>query len=135
MNTFTCSVCGEIKPVHSSGGTGYGKNTETGEKVCYSCCGKQDLKFMKNAKPGEKIFLYLNKEFLSEDKKSYRYIVSNWPGSLKFNCYYSSNGRHNFTGTRTDIWFGNNEIGHWWGVLYGNNTQICHCTKLKSKRS
>jgi len=128
---FTCSVCKKTKtPQTNSCGTVYATNDKK-EKICYDCCGVIDTEAMKDSTHGDKFTLYLTKEYLSEDKLSYRHCVANWPGTLKFNCHSRSEGRHNIAGTRTDVWFGNNEIGNWWGVSYGDNTQIVHCTKLK----
>ncbi|HEC72600.1 MAG: hypothetical protein ACTSW7_00590 [Candidatus Thorarchaeota archaeon] len=126
VKAFECPICKKTKPISTSGvGTGYGKNV-AGETICYDCCGKLDLQRMEDAKPGDRVHLYLNTE-------KHPRVVSNWPGSLKLNCYASSNGSHNIAGTREDVWFGNDEIGHWWGVQYGEYTQICHCTKLKRR--
>ena len=52
--TFTCSKCQEEKPIHTSGGTGYGENRETGAKTCYACCGKEFRAELVAAKPGDK---------------------------------------------------------------------------------
>lgn len=127
MDTFKCSACKETKPVQTSGGTGFDTVLNTNEKICYDCCGKQDLQEMKDAKPGECFRLYL-------DAEKHPYVVSNWAGTLIFNCYCSNNGTNNIAKTRIDVWFDNDEIGHWWGVQYGDQTQICHCTKLKRRR-
>jgi hypothetical protein len=56
--------------------------------------------------------------------------VINWPGTLRIPVDYSSAGRHNIAGTRTDVWF---RFGgaEWHGVTYGEMTQIVHCKRKK----
>lgn len=126
MDTFKCSICKETKPININNvGTGYAIYKDN--KVCYECCGKLDLESMKETKPGDRLHFYLNTE-------KYPRVVSNWPGSLKINCYASSERKHNIARTGEDVWFGNDEIGHWWGVRYGEQTDIVHCTKLKRRR-
>jgi hypothetical protein len=57
--------------------------------------------------------------------------VTNWPGSLRFNAFVRR-GRHNLAGTRYDLWFTGPENTLWHGVQYGDQTQVCHCKRLKS---
>ena len=43
---FKCGDCGHVKPVQTSGGTGYGYYGPDGadaKPICYECCGKRDL--------------------------------------------------------------------------------------------
>lgn len=59
-------------------------------------------------------------------------FVSNFPGLIKRRCIIKK-GSHNIAGTRYDVWF--RWMGaEWHGVQYGENTQICHCRRLKSSR-
>lgn len=150
MKKFKCSVCGETKTSREDRpGTGYGlvfedgvTDYDKGKKVCYACCGKQDHQKMKDAKPGDRIVLYLSKEsiedhehsYLKDRSKDFRYVVSNWPGTLSFRITTYKEGKHNIARSRVDVWFGNSEIGQWWGVQYGDWTQICHCRKLKEQK-
>lgn len=150
--TFKCNDCGEVKPLHTSGGTGYGITTRGKRqvKICYECCGKRDRKYMETS---DRIMLYLSKidhggGYCALDRKdehirrtsyakyletnSHHWEVSNWPGTLKFRCQ-EKKGRHNIAGTRHDVWFTDHQGNEWWGVQYGEWTQICHCRKLKRK--
>lgn len=117
----TCSVCeNEIpEPAKDSISTGFGRDLAN-NIVCYPCCGVQDKVFMK---AHGKIALYLT----IKDNKA---VVTNWPDSIRFNCWHYSTGRHNIAGVRYDCWFGFDGFV-WHGVTYGDNTQICHCKRTK----
>jgi hypothetical protein len=63
----------------------------------------------------------------------------NWTNILRFPITARKTGRHNIAGKRYDVWFdGPDEYGTctqlWWGVRYGDNTQILHCRRLKGDR-
>jgi len=117
--SFRCSDCGEVKPVHHGRiTTGYGYD-EYDNIVCFECCGKRDAATMRET---GKATLYL-----TSDKGEY--FVSNWPSTLKLSAYVRR-GRHNIAGKRYDAWFWF-ENTKWYGVTYGDNTQICHCKRLK----
>lgn len=115
--------CGHYPSDCSSFTTGYGVMPD-GKKHCYDCCGEMDREFM--VREG-KMVLYLT------DRE-----VTNWPGTLKFKCYHKREGRHNIARVRYDVWFngpdehGNMTGAKWWGVQYGNFTQICHCRRIKN---
>lgn len=98
---------------------------ETGEKVCFACCGELDKQQLLNAKPGDKFCFYLIGDIQSG------YYVSNWPGSFKIRVF-PRKGYHNIAGVRYDFWFmfGNQEFH---GVQYGDNTQVAYirCSKRK----
>ena len=89
-----CSICG--KEMFSDGlGTGYGTN-EKGEKLCYSCCGEQDKKYLiENGKLSG---------YLSRDENGFYF--GNWPGSFKIRVYGVRYSWHNFAGKngRRDFW-------------------------------
>jgi len=124
---FTCADCGEHK-VHVNpndcGGVGYANVRVDGDekKVCYDCCGKRDVAEMTDK---GRIVLYLT-------KKSDRWTVTNWPGTLKFPVKARRPGYHNFAGTRETVWFTGPDGREWWGICYGEWTQICHCRRLKA---
>lgn len=118
--TFICSVCNQEKPTQASGGTGYGYD-KNDNKICYVCCGQIDKEEMQ--KTG-RATLYLTQEN-GQNK------VTNWPGTLVFKPYYSKTGRHNIAGRRYDVWF-TFDGKPWRGTTYGDNTQICHCRRIKS---
>lgn len=118
---FLCHECKEAKPFPSEGGgTGYGYDSDH-NPICYECCGKRDRAHM--LKEG-RITLYLTTDRHGDCR------VSNWPNTLSFKGGYKV-GRHNFSGKRYDVWFHGPEGTKWHGVTYGDNTQLCHCKRLK----
>jgi hypothetical protein len=119
MKTFKCYVCKETKEVTTGITTGYGYDKHN-HKVCFECCGENDKKELTNLKPGQKFFLYLTGNKLT-----------NWPGTLEINNLHVRKGHHNIARTRYDVWFvfsGNT----YHGVQYGENTQVCHITRVKN---
>lgn len=111
--------CGhEATPTECS--PGYGIDRE-GKKHCFACCAERDKTDMRE---NGKICLYLTKG--AEDWK-----VTNWPGSLSIPVPQPKTGRHNLAGSRYDVWF-SFERKLWHGVQYGENTQICHCKRIKT---
>ena len=125
---FVCSDCGEEKVHVDSMTTGYGVDS-AGNKVCFDCCGKRDRAAM--IETGRAV-LYLTVAGLSAAAPLWP-VVTNWPGTLKIQVESRSKGRHNLAGCRTDVWFNGPDGCKWHGVTYGDNTQICHCRRLKSK--
>jgi hypothetical protein len=59
--------------------------------------------------------------------------VSDWRSLLNFPVLRYRFGGHNIAGTRTDVWFKGPDNFLWWGVLYGQNTQLAHCKRTKNK--
>jgi hypothetical protein len=121
---FRCAMCGEVKPVQTNGGTGYGYGFEGKLKdkpVCYECCGKLDRERMEHDGVAT---MYLT-------KRDGRWFVTNWPGTLAFPAGVQV-GRHNMAGKRYDAWFTMGGF-QWHGVTYGDNTQICHCKRTKER--
>lgn len=116
MKTFTCFECGRTLPVKSSGGTGYARDNSN-RAICYDCCADRDRETMEET---GRIALYLTG----------REII-NWPGTLRFPVRHSRLGRHNLSGTRTDVWFQGPDGAEWHGVQYGKFSQICRCKRLK----
>ena len=108
--------CGHPESEHSEFTRGYG-TTADGKRHCYTCCADQDRSAM--VRDG-KIVLYLTEKG-----------VTNWPGSLVFPVVHKRKGRHNMAGTRYDVWFTGPEGRNWHGVQYGENTQLCHCRRVK----
>jgi hypothetical protein len=117
-NDKTLCDCGHVA-VSNGFSTGYGTD-ENGKKRCFDCCGKRDRILMKQT---GKATLYLS-------KKNNQYAITNWPGTLSINSRRVITGGHNFAGIRYDVWF---ELDRetWHGVTYGDNTQLCHCKRLK----
>lgn len=126
--TFKCVDCHEALPVKENGGTGYAERRKADEhglagKVCYECCGKSDRRDLETK---DRAVLYLN-------KKDGRWVVSNWPGTLVFSARVRK-GSHNWAKTRLDCWFEDHTGRTWWGVSYGEYTELAHCRKLKEAR-
>jgi hypothetical protein len=130
---FKCSICNKAKVHESEHTTGYAND---GDKlICLDCCGWEDKAYM--VMEGKNT-LYLTKTDedlplssvgLNPLKK--RFYVSNWPGTYKTHCTYYRKGRHNIAGSRYDVWFTGPDSLPWHGVQYGENTQICHCKRVK----
>jgi len=115
---FECTDCKRIKLVPiSSIGTGYGV-TKEGNKVCYTCCAKQELASMLET---GKATLYFCK-----DK------VTDWAGQLTFKVLKQRTSRHNFARVRYDYWFRTPDNKLWHGYTIGDFTQIAHCKQVKS---
>lgn len=132
METFRCEECDKDKPVQHEGGTGYasfGENRE--KKVCYECCAKIEWRHMQMTGQAT---LYLHQHesdcVCPDGPISY---VSNWPNTLKFPVQQLTEGRHNIARTRCDVWFKDRDNRTWWGVSYGDWTQLVHCRRLKDR--
>ena len=135
-----CADCGaQFIPTEHT--TGYGVSKDN-KRICYACCGLRDRVDMIAT---GKAVLYLT---LDEGALHRGHIVnmgvdgamakpgkvSNWPGTLSFTVQPGTvkRGRHNFAGNRYDVWFIGPDGANWHGVQYGDNTQLCHCTRIKS---
>jgi hypothetical protein len=114
--------CGHPPSPHESFTTGYGVDSD-GNRHCYQCCADQDDKLMQD---DERITLYLTKN------EEGAWKVCNWPSSLVFPAFVqiSPNG-HNWGLTRRDAWFFDRRGDPWWGVQFGENTELIHCRRLK----
>jgi hypothetical protein len=120
---YKCADCGgriTTNPL-ACGGVGYGVDSK-GRKICYDCCGKRDCAEMIET---GRFSLYLS----VRDGKP---IVTNWPGSLVFSVSFIRKGRHNWAGTREDVWFTGPDGRNWWGVCIGGNSTICRCRRLRA---
>jgi len=137
-----CDQCGQAC-VKGDITTGYGID-EDGNRFCFRCCGVQDRESM--VETGRAV-LYLAKRNLSDGELAHGLMfsvgpglgrrigtheVTNWPGSLRFRTWGPTKGSHNIAGSRYDVWFIGPDAEAWWGVQYGDWTQICHCKRLKS---
>lgn len=123
--------CGHPESEHSAITRGYGKTAE-GKKHCYECCAKQDRESMLRL---GKTCLYLTIDTEVNSHGSNQWVhgdhkLTNWPGSFEIKIKCLKKGNHNIAGNRYDLWF-EFEGGQWWGVQYGDNTQIAHCKRLK----
>jgi hypothetical protein len=124
--SFTCDRCG-LQKSYTGIGTGYARNDKD-EKICYDCCAILDTEYMLEH---GKIALYLDEKTVGHNGCLTKREVTNWPGTLRFPVHYATKGRHNIARTRTDVWFIGPNRTRWHGVIYGSDTQICHCKKLK----
>ena len=129
---FHCCECDQDITFHQEGfgGTGFAVK-ENGGKVCYECCAKIDTASM--IEHGRAVlYLTLDNSHVGNwgARNSY---VGNWPGTLKFRVRAYSTGRHNIAGIRYDVWFRGPDGHVWWGVTYGNFTQLCHCKRTKER--
>jgi len=127
MKAFHCDYCGLNKPTKQSGGTGYA-TTDQDHLHCFACCGESDREHMETH---DRMTLYLVDGQPGVHPTYNQYRVTNWPGTLSFQVYPVRHGRHNIAGSRIDVWFVDHTGRRWWGVQYGEWTQICHCRKLK----
>jgi hypothetical protein len=131
MAAFQCSVCNEYYPDVSGQGvsTGYGC-LENGDKVCYACCAIQDKQWMKEH---NNITLYLT---LPHPLKPGQYIrghIGNWPSTLTYPAQIKA-GNHNIAGVQYSVRFIDDTGQQWYGRQAGNNTQLCHCKKIRERK-
>lgn len=120
---FTCDQCGETKePAIDSISTGYGTDKDN-KKICFTCCGINDLSKLENAKIGDRFTYYL----INRDGK---HFIENWPGTMSIRIHYVRKGKHNIAGSRYDFWFGY-KGNNFHGIQYGNFTQIAHIKTVK----
>ena len=119
LKYFLCAKCSSKVPISYSGDMGYGylsPFTTLDDRICYPCMARYELDDLLSTGKG---LLYLGK-----------YTVTDWTGTLSLPITYQKKGRHNIAGTRYDVWF---RVGaeKWYGVQYGENTQLIHCKRMK----
>ncbi len=121
-DTFHCDGCArDIDRPKSPGGVGYGV-AEDGRVICYVCGAQETRARMADPTSDGREILYLVRD--GPD-----WIVTDWPGKLRFPVGVSKTGRHNMAGSRIDVWFHGPDGRTWWGVQYGENTQVIHCRR------
>ena len=132
-DTTAVLECGHVASEHGEHTTGYGTD-ENGNRYCWECCAKRDREQMRT---DGRITLYLTEiqrdvtaSTLNPHVLGQRFKVTNWPGSLSLPVQHIRKGRHNMARVRYDIWF-SFEGTPWHGVQYGDNTQLCHCSRVK----
>lgn len=136
--TNYCDYCGEVKSHESDFTTGYATNKD-GKKLCFDCCAVEDKKYMIEHGNSKGLPLYLTPaknppttpRLAGETYGTYE--VTNWPGTLRFKCNKPKKNYHNIAGHRYDVWFDGPDGFLWHGVNYGENTQIVHCKRTKTK--
>lgn len=127
---WQCSRCAKTFELgtHDGCGTGYGRDG-AGDVLCYQCCGELDLARM--TETGRAV-LYLK---TTPDFQGATYgdaKLTNWPGTVTLQGRFRR-GAHNIARYRYDVWFKGPDGVDWHGVQYGDNTQICHCKRMKGK--
>ena len=122
---FTCTACGENKTHTDPHTTGYGQDKD-GNKVCFACCGLQDMQSMRDTGKGDG---YL----VRNDDGTHKF--TNWPGTLSLSVYGIRKSFHNFAGRdgRTDFYF-MFEGKEWHGVNIGDQ-QFSRVHVLKKQSS
>ena len=120
-----CAQCGnECIPTGCT--TGYGTDN-SGRKICFACCGKNDLRTLQKTGDSKGLPLYLAKSQQGYLK------VTNWPGTLTFPVTFSRLSKTNMDLKRTDVWFVVADHELWHGVHIGHNTDIVHCKRTKKR--
>ncbi len=114
--TFYCSVCKQTKTVTPGATTGYGYRPGGKLKVCFECCGKEDLEEMKTAK---KMDLYYN-ETTRE--------ITNWPGTLRIIA--TSHTVTKKTKRVCVVYFRDPHGNNWKGKQTGDDNTILRCSKF-----
>lgn len=114
--TFKCSQCKNERLLFQSRGSGYIRKSNN-HKICYECCGINDKRNLSRYDHAE---LYLN------DKQQ----ITNWAGTLKISPSRIKKSHNTFGVKRLDIWFVANGDA-WYGVKYGDSTEVVRCKKLK----
>ena len=141
-----CHTCGAALPVNPpnyTGGSGYGcsdfetipahamapvlkpgESLERSQAHCYQCCANRERARMIEA---GRATLYLDTKAPAK--------VSDWAGLLSFPVPYVHIGAHNMARRRYDVTFIGPDDAQWRGTQYGDNTQICHCRRIKGGKS
>lgn len=103
---------------------------------CYACCVETEKAFMRK---NGKTMLYLSQEQKATPIQRLPYRmeadtckVTDFTGGLSITPTSVKASFHNIAGKRYDAWF-IFEGYFWHGVTYGDNTQILHCKKTKTK--
>lgn len=116
----TVLFCGHLPSDHAKFTNGCGIDKED-KTHCYDCCAANERQSMIES---GRATLFLTKD----DGK---WFASDWPGHLKFKVAYRKSSRHNWARTRMDVWFMGPDSHWWWGVSYGEYTQLLHCKRTK----
>ena len=124
MEPIKCDCGHTSEPSKFTPGYGCYQNPETGEweTHCYDCCAKNERQWMIDK---GRTALYL----VQNDDKPWE--VTDWPGRLRFVVMRHWKGRHNIAQVRYDVWFRGPDGHIWWGVQYGDFTQVVHCKRTK----
>lgn len=127
MEKFICCGCGKELPSKSGIFSNYGTNI-AGEKFCYTCCAKNDLETIKAMEKDDRFCLYLTK-----DKKSGLWELSNFPSSLEIKVNYVKEGFHNIADVQRTCWF-NIDGKKYIAKQYGNFSEVAYIKRYKGKK-
>lgn len=130
--TIETLECGHEPSPHSAHTAGYGTD-ESGARSCYACCAAS-LRADMVATGRATLYLTRDKEAgltaLGSPKPS-GYVLTDWPGELRFATGPVRKGRHNIAGTRYDTQFRGPDGAAWHATQYGENTQVAHCRRTR----
>jgi hypothetical protein len=120
---FRCADCGQVKPVHTDGGTGYATapNDKPNGLICYECCAIRDRAEMKQRGIAT---LYYTREIGKGEQ------IGNWPGTLTFRVLTSRRFNHPFA---SEAYLGEflGPDGELWRFRNIGDNQIAHCRRAK----
>ena len=123
---FICHSCKQEVTLGPEGiGTGYGLD-ENDMRICYRCCADNDRKFM--VENGVHGGMYVIKE-------GEKYIITNWPGTLRFPVKTYWYGNHNWGGKVMFFRFSGPDGYEWYGrnVPGKYSSQIIRVRRTKEK--
>lgn len=142
-----CDRCGKAVKNDSNFTTGYGVDREGDEEkvYCFACCGLRDAERMEVE---DKTYLYYCdhpdpipgtfQEQMAVNTPRF-YSLTNWPGTFKIplRAYHITVKTEYPWGRATRVTRVSFEYKgrKWVGAMYGDNTQVMNCKRLKEKSS
>lgn len=131
--SFVCHDCRKLTMLPTEPGpSGYATVDEKGISVviCYDCAAVRDKEYMRTH---DHMTLYVKDANDSKGLPDSRYVVTNWPGTLRFDVIRDKKTRHNWrvVGDVLHVWFVF-EGRVWYGRHVGDN-EIVHCRKTNKK--
>lgn len=130
-STFRCCDCGKDVELKFSGGTGYGQAKQDSPMFCYPCGG---IRMRNDMIRDGRATLYLVEregEYRPGVAPFKQRFVTDWTGELNFQVKRYVRSRHNMARWRYDVWFYGPNATIWHGYTVGDNTEICHCKRIK----
>jgi hypothetical protein len=125
----TCSKRNE-EIIASGRSTGYGKD-QNDNILCFSCIETIEKEEIANTELGGKHLFYFTEEKTGET--TFKELVSNWPGNIKYQVYYSREGHHNFGLKMISVWFRDHVNNHWYGrIINPDFNQAFYAKRIKN---
>jgi hypothetical protein len=122
--------CGHPPSEHTVTTMGYVRGAD-GRTYCYDCCADRERAAMIETGRAT-LYLTIDTQTTGAGQRITRgYVVTDWPGRLRFPARYVRTGRHNIARVRRDFDFTGPDGFRWVGVQYGDNTEIAHCRRTK----